>query len=131
MDIFVSFQSDAEKNQISHVLNTLQNFYTTYVSLDFDKQNDEEEIKQIKESKLFVALVTPSFLNSDKCMMQLKCALKYSKKVYILENEHFKIPLETVEEFKLNSINCAIIKFKSDETNHNDKIINIISYYLK
>ena len=130
MDLFISFQSEDEEHLFGHLVKKLENFYTTHISLE-EKQLNEEENKKIKESKLFMALLTPSFLNSPKCMMQLKFALKNDKKILLLENERFKIPLETIEEFKLNNLNCVTITFRDNVASDHERIFNIIEYFLK
>ena len=130
MDLFISFQSENKKHLFGHLVNKLENFYTTHISLE-DKQLNEEENKKINESKLFMALLTPSFLNSPKCMMQLKFALKNDKKILLLENESFKIPLETIEEFKSNAFNCVTITFRDKDASDHERIFRIVEYYLK
>jgi hypothetical protein len=124
----MSFQSESDKSQISFLLNKLQNLFTTHVSLEINQS--QEETNQISKSKLFMALLTPAFLNSPKCMLQLKTAISCSPKVFLLENENNRIPLDIVEAYKLKSLNCFKITFKYDESNQNE-IVNIVNYHLK
>jgi hypothetical protein len=124
----MSFQSESDKCQMNFLLNKLQNLFTTYVSLEINKS--QEETNQLSKSKLFMVLLTPAFLKSPKCMLQLKTAISCSPKVFLLETENNKIPLDIVEDYKLNSLNCIKIRFKYDESDQNE-IVNIINYHLK
>lgn len=127
----MSFQSVEEKNHLRNVMDKIENFYTTHVSFEVDK-NNEEENSQINDSKLFMAYLTPSFLNSTECKKRLKYAIEHTKKVVLLENECFRISSENVEEFKLNSLNCATITYKCDESSLErffKKIENHLKYF--
>jgi len=124
----MSFQSESDKSQMNFLLNKLQNLFTTHVSLEVNQTREESNL--ISKSKLFMALLTPSFLKSPKCMLQLKTAIACSPKVFLLENENNKIPLDIVEDYKLNSLNCIKITFKYDESDQNE-IFNIVNYHLK
>ena len=124
----MSFHSESDKCQMNFLLNKLQNLFTTYVSLEINQS--QEEIKQISKSKMVMVLLTPVYLKSPKCMLQLKTAISCSPKVFLLETENNKIPLEIVEDYKLNSLNCIKIRFKYDESDQNE-IVNIVNYHLK
>ena len=124
----MSFQIESDKCQMSFLLNKLQNLFTTHVSLEINQS--QEETNQISKSKLFMVLLTPTYLKSPKCMLQLKSAITCSPKVFLLENENNRIPLDIVEDYKLNSLNCIKITFKYDESDQNE-IVNIVNYHLK
>ena len=111
-------------------MNKIENFYTTHVSFEVNT-NHEEENGQINDSKLFMAYLTPSFLNSPECKKILKYALEHAKKVVLLENERFKISSKNVKEFKLNRRNCATITFKCDESSSLEKLFKKIENNLK
>ncbi len=124
----MSFQSESDKCQMNFLLNKLQNLFTTHVSLEVNQTREESNL--ISKSKLYMALLTPSFIKSPKCMLQLKTAISCSPKVFLLENENNRIPLDIVEDYKLNSLNCIKITFKYDESDQNE-IVNIVNYHLK
>ena len=126
----MSFHSVEEKNHLSNVMNKIENFYTTHASFEVNK-NHEEENSQINDSKLFMAYLTPSFLNSPECKKRLKYAIEHAKKVVLLENERFKISSKNVKEFKLNRRNCATITFKCDESSSLEKLFKKIENNLK
>jgi hypothetical protein len=63
-------------------------------------------------------------------MLQLKTAITCSPKVFLLETENNRIPLDIIEDYKLNSLNCIKIRFKYDESDQNE-IVNIVNYHLK
>jgi hypothetical protein len=125
----MSFESVEQKNHLRDVMDKIENFYTTHVSFEVN-ENHEEENRQINDSKIFVAYLTASFLNSIQCMKRLKYAIMHAKKVFLLENECSKISSNDVKEFKLNSLNCVTITFKCDESSSLEELFKKIQNHL-
>jgi len=84
--------------------------------------------KQIEKSKLFICFPSQNYLNSDRCMSQLKFATRILKKVFILHD---------TENYNMNNLaevlnaNCKMVSILAGDAKDRERLRLYIDNFLR